>query len=327
MSQINEKWIQQREWLINRIRRNMRQLKSWRKKNNITCYRLYDKDIPEIPLVIDRYENRLHVAEYYRFADQDQTDREAKFCYLLAGVCEALQISEENLFYKVRKKQKGEQQYRKQDDSGNRFTVQENGLNFEVNLSDYLDTGLFLDHRNTRQLIRERVTGKRFLNLFGYTGSFTLYAAAGGAASTVTVDLSATYLDWAVRNLLLNFKPDKRHRFIKSDVIQWLYDTLRSEHQLFDLVVCDPPTFSNSKQTTQDFDVQQRQQELLELIVKLTAEGGEIYFSTNFRKFKFAAELPGTAIEELTPETIPQDFRNKRIHRCWRITVQNRSGL
>lgn len=321
MIQINEKWMQQREWLINRIRRNLRGLKSWKKKNSVTCYRIYDKDIPEIPLAIDWYEGKLHVAEYRSFADRDAEEQSARLCYLLAGVCEALQVPEENLFYKVRRKQKGDNQYTRQDDSGNRFQVEEDGLQFEVNLSDYLDTGLFLDHRTTRRMIRERAQGKRFLNLFAYTGSFTVYAAAGGAVSTTTVDLSSTYLDWAVRNFSLNCKPGPQHSFVKSDVIQWLYDTLRAGNQRFDLVVCDPPTFSNSKQTSQDFDVQLRQQEMLGLIVKLTAPGGEIFFSTNSTRFRLTAELPGTEVSEISEETVPEDFRNRRIHRCWRIKV------
>jgi len=206
----------------------------------------------------------------------------------------------------------------------------EGGLKFKVNLSDYLDTGLFLDHRQTRAMVQREASGKRFLNLFGYTGAFSVYAAAGGAESTTTVDLSPTYIEWARENLKINGflvagqppprkgEGDQRHRFVQSDAQAYL-DSIPPGSR-FDLVVVDPPTFSNSKRTDEDWDVQQHYAELLNSVAERLSDGGVIYFSTNFRRFKFEESLlPQLAAREITRQTIPEDFRNKRIHRAWRL--------
>jgi 23S rRNA G2069 N7-methylase RlmK/C1962 C5-methylase RlmI len=189
-----------------------------------------------------------------------------------------------------------------------------------VNLSDYLDTGLFLDHRQTRAMVQAEAKGKRFLNLFGYTGSFTVYAAGGGAASTTTVDRSNTYLDWARENLRLNGFESGPHRFVRSDSIEFLDACARLPGVQFDLAVVDPPTFSNSKDE-EDWDVQRHHAELLTRLLELTSTGGRIYFSTNYRRFKLDEEaLVAASIREISKQTVPPDFRNKRIHRCWTLT-------
>ena len=200
--------------------------------------------------------------------------------------------------------------------------VQEGELKFFVNLTDYIDTGLFLDHRNLRQTIREQAAGQDFLNLFAYTGSFTVYAARGAAKSTTTVDLSRNYLDWAQKNMHLNQLESSQHRFVAEDTIEFLQNTARNSDRRFDLAVVDPPTFSNSKKTTRDWDVQQQHAELLRLTRLVMRPQGVVYFSTNFRRFKLdVAGLTGYKIQEISKQTIPEDFRNKRIHRCWRLEV------
>jgi 23S rRNA G2069 N7-methylase RlmK/C1962 C5-methylase RlmI len=196
--------------------------------------------------------------------------------------------------------------------------VTESGLKFLVNLSDYLDTGLFLDHRLTRAMVRSEAAGKRFLNLFGYTGAFTVYAAAGGAAATTTVDLSKTYLLWAQRNLRLNEIRGKQHRLVRHEARRFLDDHPAGEY--YDLAVVDPPTFSRSKRQERDWDIQRDHAELLNRLRELMAPGGVIYFSTNFRRFHLAEEeLHGMTIREITRQTIPPDFRDRRPHRCWRM--------
>ena len=193
-------------------------------------------------------------------------------------------------------------------------------MTFRVNLSDYLDTGLFLDHRITRQMVREQAAGKKFINLFGYTGSFTVYAADGGAKSTTTVDASQTYLSWAKDNLALNELERPTHRLVRADAMDYVRD-LDQDIQ-FDLAVVDPPTYSNSKEHPRDWDIQRDYVELLRRLANHMTPGGVIFFSTNFRRFKLAAEeLPHLRFREISKHTVPEDFRNRRIHRCWRIDI------
>ena len=200
-------------------------------------------------------------------------------------------------------------------------TVREQGLSFEVNLSDYLDTGLFLDHRPTRARVRAEATGKAVLNLFAYTGAFTCYARAGGATASVTVDLSNTYLEWAGRNLALNgFALDASHRLERADCLAWLARAAEGGPR-YDLIVCDPPTFSNSTAMTHDFSVGRDHPGLLERCRALLRPGGVLYFSTNFRGFELTGGTAGFALEDLTEASIPEDFRNRRIHRCWRMVA------
>lgn len=310
----------------NRLHKVDRHISKWARRQGVTCYRIYDNDLTNFPLVIDRYEQAIHVAEYQRHHSLDEMQHQQWLEACQEIIAKVLEVPRFLIFFKERKRQKGQQQYEKVDTEKQQRLVQENGLNFLVNLSDYLDTGLFLDHRNTRQMVREQAEGKDFLNLFAYTGSFTVYAAAGGAASTTTVDLSNTYLDWAKANLNVNNFGDqigKKHHFLKADVKQyldWLVERSRSQGPQFDLVVMDPPTFSNSKMMKEVLDTQRDHAELLNQVIFATRPGGVIYFSTNYRAFKLDTEaIKGVEIEEISQRTIPQDFRNKKIHRCFRM--------
>jgi 23S rRNA (cytosine1962-C5)-methyltransferase len=304
----------------NRLQKVERHISKWARRQGVTCYRVYDDDLTNFPLVIDRYEDALHVAEYQRNHNMDEFQHQQWLEECLDAIAKVMNISRHLIFFKERKRQKGQQQYEKVDTEKHQRLVTENGLNFFVNLSDYLDTGLFLDHRNTRQMVREQCAGKHFLNLFAYTGSFSVYAAAGGAVTTTTVDLSNTYLDWAKENLSINgfgAKINEDHHLVKADVKQYL-ETLRSGQ--FDIVVMDPPTFSNSKMMKEVLDTQRDHVELLNRVIFATIPGGTIYFSTNYRSFKLdAAALKGVEIEEITNRTIPMDFRDKKIHRCFRM--------
>lgn len=315
---LGEKAKHQAELFASRLTKRARHLRRWPTKRGITCFRLYERDIPEIPLVVDRYEDYLHMTEYERPHDRDPAEH-ANWLDLMAKTAgETLDVPPANVFFKKRGRQRGTTQHTKVDNSGNRVVVHEGGLKFIVNLQDYVDTGLFLDHRITRQMVREQCQGKTFLNLFAYTGSFTVYAAAGGARKTVSVDLSKVYLDWAKDNLGVNRLGGDQHQLIARDVKQFVHEHPPGE--MYDVVVFDPPTFSNSKRTEDDWDVQTDSVPMLQALLPLVRKGGVIYFSTNFRRFKFdTSEISATQIHEISSQTVPEDFRNKRIHRCWRI--------
>ncbi len=311
------------EMLANRLRKNQRRLRSWSRKLGVSCYRLYDRDIPEIPLAVDWYEGRLHVSEYARGEGPEEAegdDRDgpsAELAALLRAAAEALAVPLDDCFLKERRRQRGKAQYGRVERSDERLAVQEGGLLFWVNLRDYLDTGLFLDHRPTRALVRAEAEGKRVLNLFAYTGSFTVYAAAGGAAHTTSVDLSQRYLDWASDNLVLNGLAGPQHELLRADVLSYLRDAPAAS---FDLVVLDPPTFSNSKRMQGVLDLQRDQEALLQGAARLLAPGGQIFFSTNFRRFRLEeAALAGLVAHDISDLTVPPDFRDRRIHRCWHI--------
>jgi 23S rRNA (cytosine1962-C5)-methyltransferase len=241
-------------------------------------------------------------------------------------VTAVLGVPPEHLYVKTHTPQPwGRKQYERVGHGTERLVVEEQGLKFWVNLGDYLDTGLFMDHRDTRARVREEAKGKHFLNLFAYTGAFTVYAAAGGAASTTTVDLSSTYLDWAEDNLDLNGLADARHTLVRADAKAWV-SAQRDEPERYELVVCDPPSFSTSKRMTGSFNVQRDHPRLIEDIRAILAPGGILYFSTNFLGFELReAAVRGMEVEELTPASIPEDFHRKEIHRCWRL-VAPRSG-
>ena len=304
----------------NRLKKLSRHLRRWPTKRGITCYRIYERDIPEVPLVVDRYEDVLHIAEFDRPHERTAAQHADWLDHMVRNAAEALETPRELVFLKHRQRQRGDAQYERVDDRRAMRAVNEGGLKFQVNLSDYVDTGLFLDHRITRSMVREAAAGGRFLNLFAYTGAFTVYAAAGGAAETTTVDLSANYLDWAEENLRLNGLMGPAHQFIRDDSREFLA-SLRGRPQ-FDLAVVDPPTFSNSKRLDGDWDVQRDHAGLLQQVLSVMRPGGTVFFSTNFRKFKLDEDaLTGAVVREITKHTIPEDFRNKRIHRCWRITT------
>lgn len=304
----------------NRLRKNLKNLGRWARQNGIGCYRLYDADLPEYAVAVDLYEQWVHVQEYEAPPTVDAKKAESRLREVMAVLPTVLDVPAGNIFLKVRRRQKGTAQYEKFDRRGDFQEVGEGGCRFFVNFTDYLDTGLFLDHRPTRQLLRELASGKSFLNLFAYTGTATVYAAAGGARSTTTVDLSKVYLDWARRNLALNGFTGSQHEFVRADCLEWL----QRQRRKFDLVFLDPPTFSTSKRMEATFDVQRDHVPLLHAAAGLLAPGGVLIFSNNNRRFKMDRELlPELQIEEITRQTIPRDFeRNPRIHNCWRMTCK-----
>ena len=300
-----------------RLTKRAHHLRRWPTRLGITCYRLYDSDVPEIPLIVDRYEDCLHIADCSLPRDRTPAEH-ADWLDLMARTAgEVLAVPPANVFLKRRQRQRGTSQYERLSQGERVFVVSEGGLRFRVNLSDYVDTGLFLDQRITRSMVRELAAGKRFLNLFGYTGAFTVYAAAGGAEATTTVDLSNTYLDWAGENMRLNGFGGPQHRFVRDDAMSFLEH--RPQKEAYDLVVVDPPTFSNSKRTDEFWDVQRDHVELLNRLLEWVAPGGLVFFSTNFRRFKFDQDqIQGMEIREISRQTVPPDFRNRRVHRCWR---------
>ena len=306
----------------NRLTKLARHLRRWPTKRNITCFRLYERDIPEIPLVVDRYEDYLHITEYERPHDRDIA-RHAQWLDLMCETAAAtLDVPTANVFLKRRKKGIENRQYEKVSRAGKIATVNEGGLKFLINLTDYVDTGLFLDHRKTRQMVFNEAEDKDFLNLFAYTGSFSVYAAKAHASSTTTVDLSKNYLEWAQRNMEVNGLTDSKHNFVASDILEFLAAAADNPMRMYDLAVVDPPTFSNSKKTSEDWEIQSRHVELLNLVHQIMRTGGVVYFSTNFRRFKFdEAALTNFEVREISKQTVPEDFRNKRIHRCWRLVV------
>ena len=302
--------------LINRVKKNQRRLKNWRVQHKVSCFRLYDKDIPEIPLIVDWYDGRLHISVLERGTGDD--DEVTLFEFEILKLAEALGVNSRDVFVKGRRRQRGAAQYERVDKQRRLVQVREGGLTFTVNLSDYLDTGLFLDHRITRGIIKEEARGKRFLNLFGYTGAFSVYAAAGGAATTSTVDLSNTYLDWAELNMEQNGFEGSKHRFIRDDILSVLDNKMVKGP--FDLVIIDPPTTSRSKAMERDFDVQRDHTKMLSRVIDICTTGAVIYFSTNFRGFKLNEKgLNGVDVADITEKTIPPDFRNRKIHRCFRM--------
>ncbi|MEX2316012.1 MAG: bifunctional 23S rRNA (guanine(2069)-N(7))-methyltransferase RlmK/23S rRNA (guanine(2445)-N(2))-methyltransferase RlmL [Pirellulales bacterium] len=311
----------QAEEFANRLRNRARHLRRWPTKRGVTCYRLYERDVPGVPLVVDRYGDALHLAEFIRPHDRSPAQH-ADWLDLMARTAgEVLDVPRERVFLKHRDRQRGAAQYGRVDERAARFIVEEGGLKFVVNLSDYVDTGLFLDHRITRQMVREAAAGKQFLNLFGYTAAFTVYAAAGGAAATTTVDRSATYIDWAKENFALNAIAGPNHRLVRSDIRAFVEGLSPSDQ--WDLAVVDAPTFSNTKGIEVPWDIQRDHAELLTRLAAHITPGGGVFFSTNFRRFKLdEAVLGGYTIRDITRQTIPEDFRNQRIHACWKLIRQ-----
>jgi 23S rRNA (guanine2445-N2)-methyltransferase / 23S rRNA (guanine2069-N7)-methyltransferase len=309
--------------VANRLRKNLKNLGRWARQNGVSCYRLYDADLPEYAVAVDLYQGEklwAQVQEYEAPASVDPAKAEGRLAEALAAVRAVLEIPPPQLFLKVRRRQKGAAQYGKQAGTGRFYAVEEGGLKFWVNFEDYLDTGLFLDHRLTRGYLRERARDKSFLNLFAYTGTATVYAASGGASSTATVDMSRSYLDWAGRNLELNGIGGGRHQLIQADCLEWLDEAARGPWR-YDLIFLDPPTFSSSKRMQGTLDVQRDHPALIRQCLRLLAPGGELVFSTNRRKFKLDREALGELrVEDLGRRTLPKDFeRNPRIHGCWTI--------
>lgn len=314
----------------NRLQKNLKKLSAWKRKSNITCYRVYDADLPDYAVAIDIYQDNnngseqawVNVQEYEPPKNIDPFKANQRLAALLQEIPKVLDIPPDHVFLKIRRKQKNTDQYEKLGDQGHFHIIEEHGCKLQVNFEDYLDTGLFLDHRPLRLLIQQQAKGKRFLNLFAYTGSATVHAAVGGAKATTTVDMSKTYLDWAKANLALNLTVGK-HEFIQADCLEWLAEESAHHYpRQYDLIFLDPPTFSNSKRMDDVFDVQQDHVTLIQQAAALLAHEGILYFSTNFRRFVLDAEALSTLkIENITAKTIPEDFaRNPKIHYCWRIT-------
>ncbi len=304
----------------NRLVKVYRHLNKQAKRLKLTCYRVYDHDLPEFPFAIEFYGENLYVAEYRRNHGMTEEEYEAWMEKSLNVIGEVLEVPASNIFLKLRQRKAGRLgQYQKYDEKKHEFEVEENGLRFIINLSDYLDTGLFLDHRITRQMVREECKGKRVLNLFAYTGSFSVYAAAGGAEEVVTVDLSRTYLDWAARNMMLNnFNDEKKYSFVHADVKQYL-GNLSPEG--FDIIVMDPPTFSNSKRMEDFLEIQRDHVTLVNQCLAALRPGGTLYFSTNYRKFIIDREaIHSTTIKDITKQTTPFDFEGKLFRWCYRIS-------
>jgi 23S rRNA (cytosine1962-C5)-methyltransferase len=289
------------------------------RRQNVSCYRVYDHDLPEFPFALELYEDKIYLAEYLRRHGMDEEQHDAWLQQCKEVINKIIEVPVDKIYDRQRRKMHHRnQQYEKLNVQEEYFTVEENGLKFLVNLTDYLDTGLFLDHRTTRQIVRAESKGKRMLNLFCYTGSFSVYAAAGEAASVSSVDLSKTYLKWAEDNMIINlFKDKEKYQFIHADVKQYL-KTLKRDS--FDLVVMDPPTFSNSKRMKDFLDIQRDHVEMLNDVLAATSAGGVIYFSTNFTKFLIEKEsINATEIKDITKATTPFDFEGKLKRWCYKI--------
>ncbi|WP_417662656.1 bifunctional 23S rRNA (guanine(2069)-N(7))-methyltransferase RlmK/23S rRNA (guanine(2445)-N(2))-methyltransferase RlmL [Pseudomonas sp.] len=307
------------QMFANRLQKNLKQLSKWARKEGIQCYRLYDADMPEYALAIDLYADWVHVQEYAAPRSIDPEKAQARLFDALAAIPQALNVDKSKVVIKRRERQSGTKQYQRQSAQGQFMEVTEGDVKLLVNLTDYLDTGLFLDHRPLRLRIQREAAGKRFLNLYCYTATASVHAAKGGARSTTSVDLSKTYLDWARRNLSLNGFSDK-NKLEQGDVMAWLEED-RNEYEL---IFIDPPTFSNSKRMEGIFDIQRDHVALLDLAMARLASGGVLYFSNNFRKFILDETLSARYnVEEITASTLDPDFaRNSKIHRAWRITAR-----
>jgi 23S rRNA (guanine2445-N2)-methyltransferase / 23S rRNA (guanine2069-N7)-methyltransferase len=304
----------------NRLRKNLKHLGKWARRNTISCYRLYDADQPQYAMAIDIYGSQVHVQEYEAPAEIDDAKTERRLHEAVEIIAEVLGLPQKAIVTKTRKKQSGSEQYIRQDETGRTRIVEEQGLRFVINLHDYLDTGLFLDHRLTRLLIARLAANRRFLNLFAYTGTASVFAASGGAASTTTVDMSNTYLEWAQDNMALNNFSGSQHGFERADCLQWLWDAWKAGRR-FELVFLDPPTFSNSKKMQQTFDVGRDHVELIQHTMRILDDDGMLIFSTNAKRFKLdITALDQYQVFDLTALTTSEDFRRRPAHKCWAIS-------
>ena len=311
------------EMFANRLRKNLRVLGKWARREAVSCYRLYDADMPEYALAIDLYTSHqrwLHVQEYAAPDTVDENSARTRLDEALAQLPALLEIEPQHIVFKRRQPQRGAAQYERHAETASFIEVEEAGLKFRVNLRDYLDTGLFLDHRLTRARVRTLAADRDVLNLFAYTGSASVYAAAGGARSTTAVDLSATYCIWARQNLTLNAFHAPYHRVLQADCLEWLAD---EPDRRYGLIFLDPPTFSNSKRMRAELDIQRDYIEMIAQCRRWLTDDGVLLFSTNLRRFKFdLAALPKFTVKDLSRETLPEDFaRNPRIHQCYELRV------
>jgi 23S rRNA G2069 N7-methylase RlmK/C1962 C5-methylase RlmI len=315
-----EKTAAQAEMLENRLRKRYKHLKKWAKRIGIDVFRLYDRDIPEIPLVLDCFGDALSGALYKRPYEKDENEEGQWLAAMRDAAAAALELDPAHVFIKFREPQRGTAQYQRVENTHFEKDVHEGGLAFRVNLSDYLDTGLFPDRRRMRSLVREGAAGKKVLNLFCYTGSFSVYAAAGGAAQVDSVDLSRTYLDWAALNFRLNgyeTAAASPRSLIRADALSFLAASER-EKRSWDMIILDPPTFSNSKKMESTLDINLYHQALIGQALKLLSPGGQLWFSTNARHFHLeSGDFPGTEIKDMEQAITDEDFAGKRIPKCY----------
>ncbi|MBA0178885.1 bifunctional 23S rRNA (guanine(2069)-N(7))-methyltransferase RlmK/23S rRNA (guanine(2445)-N(2))-methyltransferase RlmL [Pectobacterium carotovorum] len=308
------------EDFANRLRKNLRKLEKWAKQQGIECYRIYDADLPEYNVAVDRYGSWVVVQEYAPPKTIDAQKARQRLFDVINATLSVLELPSNRLVLKTRERQKGKNQYEKLAQKGDFLLMEEFGAKLWVNLTDYLDTGLFLDHRIARKMLGEMSSGKDFLNLFAYTGTASVHAGLGGARSTTTVDMSRTYLEWAEKNLRVNGLTGRQHRLIQADCLSWLHNA----HEQFDVIFIDPPTFSNSKRMEESFDVQRDHLALMKDLKRLLRRGGTIMFSNNKRGFQMdiaGLTALGLNAKEITAQTQSQDFaRNRQIHNCWLLT-------
>jgi 23S rRNA (cytosine1962-C5)-methyltransferase len=301
----------------NRLTKVYKHLGKQARRLGVTCYRVYDHDLPEFPLCIEFYNDKLYVAEYKRRHNMSEEEHDNWMENTLTVISELLSVDKQNIFLKLRQRKPGRLgQYQRVDVSQNEFVATENNLQFIINLSDFLDTGLFLDHRTTRQMVRDKSEGKRVLNLFAYTGSFSVYAAAGGASEVVTADLSNTYLKWAERNMVMNgFEDAAKYKFEQTDVMQYL-KTLPADH--YDIIVMDPPTFSNSKRMEGILDIQRDHVSMINDCMRALKKDGVLYFSTNARTFELDEKsIQAYSLKNITKATTPFDFEGRLFRWCY----------
>ena len=303
---------------VNRIRKNTRHLRKWAKRTLTDCFRIYDREVPGYPLAIDFYAGRYCVHDFSRKNEEDELSPEW-VAEVEQALIDTFSISAEVIYWKTRAKTKRTRQYEKLDTAQEFFTVLEYGVKFRINLKDYLDTGLFMDHRETRQIVAKDCKGKSLLNLFAYTCSFSVHAAMHGATATKSVDMSNTYTQWGKENFILNDIPLQFHTIVRADCLKFLEEA-QHKPERFGVIVIDPPTISRSKKMDQLFDIQEDYLKLIHRSLALLEDSGVLFFSTNSRKFKFDLEaFPGCEIREISKKTLPVDFHDPKIHRCWRI--------
>ncbi|MES2199029.1 MAG: class I SAM-dependent methyltransferase [Chlamydiota bacterium] len=307
--------------LKNRIRKNYKHLRKWAKKTETNAFRIYDRDIKEYPVAIDFYDGRFSV-HYFTSSRDEEEPREDLYHLVMDTLKSLFNAKPEDIYWRTRVKREEKEQYAKAENSQEFFTVLEYGVKFKVNLRDYLDTGLFLDHRETRRLVAEESKGKSLLNLFAYTCSFSVQAAVAGAIFTRSVDMSNTYMEWGYDNFLLNGLSLENNSLIREDCLKFLENERLSKNR-YDVIVIDPPTISRSKKMDQFFDIQIDYIFLLSAALDLLTETGVIFFSTNSRKFTFDLTLfPKCFIMDISKKTIPLDFHSAKIHRCWKISFR-----
>jgi len=303
--------------LKNCIRNNYRHVRKWAKKNATDCFRIYDRQIREYPLAIDFYAGKYSV-HYFARRDEEGSLPDATKDLVEDALFQLFGARKEEIFFRTHSRYKETRQYEKIGSSKDFFVVNEFGVRFWINLVDYLDTGLFLDHRQSRKWIAERSFGKRVLNLFAYTCSFSVHAALSGAVYTKSVDMSNTYTAWGKENLLLNGLSLQQHEVIRADCLRFLEE----EREKYDLIIIDPPTISRSKKMEQFFDIQVDYIDLIKKALRLLTKEGTIFFSTNFRRFSFdTTAFSDCVIEEITKKTLPIDFHDPKVHKSWKISL------